>query len=249
MRKITAAFILMLLAMSFLSATGWEGTSTHGDLSFTAYKELPLPALFGFEINVSNAKDDDVVGSAGEYRVEQADLGSTGTLFGNGLTVAVGTNSRTSLTVGLWFSPFQATINNDIVNMPVTWTITTEPDTTWCDELQYGDHYYRYYLDYSFKDAAKDPVPSVSTAKIGVNAFLVFTPVAQRRPVTGGDWEDIGLSQLPDSGSVLPGFTQENGDGKIRASATFSLTLSTAYNKLVDNVRYTGNIMVTVEGN
>lgn len=249
MRKITAAAILILFSVSCAFSADWAGTSTQGELSISAYKDLPLPALFGFEINVSNAKDDAVVGSAGEYRIDQADLGSTGTLFGNGLTVYVATNSRTSLTVGLWFSPFQATVNNDAVILPVTWTITTGADTTFCDELQYGDYYYRYYLDYSFRDAAKDPVASVSTAKIGVNAFLIFTPVAQRRPVAGGDWEDIGLSQLPDSGSVLPGFTQENGDAKISASATFSLTLSTAYNKLADNVRYTGNVRVTVEGN
>jgi len=249
MRKIAAAAILAILVFSCIYATDWEGTSTHGDLSFTAYKELPLPALLGFEINVSNAKDDAVVGSASEYRIEQADLGSSGTIFGNGLTVSVGTNSRTSLTVGLWFSPFQATVNNETVILPVTWTITTVPDTTYCEELQYGDFFYRYYLDYSFKDASRVTVESLSTARIGVNAFLVFTPVAQRKPVAGGDWEDITPGQLPDTGNVLPGFTQESGDAKIRAAATFSLTLSTAYNKLADNVRYTGNVRVTVEAN
>ena len=249
MRKIAALSILILLSVSCAFANDWAGTSTQGDLRFTAYKELPLPALFGFEINVSNAKDNAVVGSAGEYRVEQADLGSSGTLFGNGLTVEVATNSRTSLNVGLWFSPFQAEINNDTVIMPVTWTITTEPDAVFSDELQYGDYFYRYYLNYSYQDASRAVVTSLSTAKIGVNAFLVYSPVAQRRPVAGGDWEDIPVSQLPDTGNVLPGFTQETGEAKIRAAATFSLTLSTAYNKLVDNVRYAGTVRITVEGN
>ena len=248
MRKIAAVAILIMFSMAFAFSDGWDGTSTQGDLSFTAYKDLPLPALFGFEINISNAKDDSVVGSSGEYRMEQEDLGSGGNLFGNALTVSVGTNSRNPINVGLWFSPFRATVNGETVIMPVTWTITTEPDATYSEGMQYGEHFYRYYLDYSFEDSSRVDVTSVSTAKTGVNAYLVFSPVAQSRPLSGGSWEDTVSSSLPDCGSVLPGFTQENGDAKLNASATFSLTLSTTYNKLADNVKYSGTVRITVEG-
>ena len=261
MKKAVLLSMLILLCFSAWAEQAWINPTAGGILE--AYKELPPSALMKFDITLSNSKRESIAGSLLSDRLEKSDL--TDSKMANALTVTVDTNRRSPITVNIWFSPFISTAETGNKKVSVTWkkesssSTTIDHDTATDEET--GKPYdrffsvdgvcYRYSLSIATKNKSGSSVTSVTASTTaGASINLIFTPTAQKNTRSDGAWTGswTNVTTIPATESgVLPGIT-EDSEASVHATATFSMTLGTAFSELIANTRYTSTVRITIQG-
>ena len=271
MRRIIAVSILILLIISQLFADPLIGEHTSDTLHLTAYKNAPPSAVLNYEIKISNKKADNIpLFTNNSYLMELVDFDSNQLVFDNALKIEIGMNSIFPIHVSVQVTSLLKD-GTDYGAIKLIWRVTD-----YGPELPQGQSWLdSYRSDGSTANSQGEPVPfsdgnghlfryklAVTPSVTEITASqqerptisLTFSPVAQKCDIDDtGNWADVNWEDERAGGytsDVLPGFYEDCPD-KLRASATFSLSLpnkDNKYTRLTWNTRYHCNVNVTIEG-
>ena len=263
MRRLTLSAILMLILFSPILADNIDWTLTTDSVTFSAYKNRPIPITIGegtevkvYNHNVKeNNSDTGILGMDGEYLLQRNDFSNTYTRLSDALAVQVSTNSRKPVVVDLWFSAFrnitetittvvdeQTQQETEVVSYSYTYISATWRHKSFSSNASKSytvdESQYQYKLKYSMTSLAGPSVSNV-TAKdsTGASMRLTFTPVALQNN------QEVAM---PESDDILPGITDESD--RIVGTLTLQMDLGVKYDYFPANREFLSVVRVTIQG-
>lgn len=276
MRRLTLALTLLFISIPLCFSTNPDPAwTTESDaMTFQAYKGMPVSAVFGFEVDITNkftGENDPILGSTREFELKSSDLENSNKIS-NAMTINVKTNSRVPVSVDLWFSAFRTPNEEGISYLKVTWKKESQAIGDWI--YQYYDEQSESYVPFTYKESEADPLykyqyklgitykdasGSVLSNTVQVSPYngsgdtlhITFYPIAKRAQKTGegtwGSWSDE-FTNIPGEGNVLPGVVDTANNIRMTASVRFSMTFGVKYNSIPANMPYTGTVRVSIQG-